>query len=93
VNEFVAERDGERRLVHYWYRSWRRTGIVGGLDQNLDRLAGRLLQGRADGALVRISASLDGVDEVELRSRLLAFGAALEPLLATHWPREGPSEG
>ena len=94
VNEFVAERDGERRLVHYWYRSSRRSGIVGGLDQNFDRLSGRLLDGRADGALVRISASLDrGADEVELRSRLLAFGAALEPLLATHWPLERPGDG
>jgi EpsI family protein len=93
VNEFVVEREGERRLVHYWYRSHRRTGMLGGLDQNLDRLAGRLLEGRADGALVRISASLDEQDEVEARTRLLAFGAALEPLLAAHWPDERPSEG
>jgi len=93
VNEFLVERDGARRLVHYWYRSYRRSGILGGLDQNLDRLAGRLLEGRADGALVRISASLDSRDEVEARGRLLAFAAALEPLLAAHWPRERPSGG
>jgi EpsI family protein len=93
VNEFVAERDGDRRLVHYWYRSHRRTGILGGLDQNLDRLAGRLLEGRADGALVRISASLEELDEVEARSRLLAFGAELDSLLAAHWPVERPSGG
>ena len=93
VNEFLVERDGARRLVHYWYRSFRRSGLLGGLDQNLDRLAGRLLDGRADGALVRISASLDQLDEVEARSRLLAFGAALEPLLAAHWPLERPSKG
>jgi EpsI family protein len=93
VNEFVAEREGDRRLVHYWYRSHRRSGILGGLDQNLDRLTGRLLEGRADGALVRISARLGHLDEVEARSRLLAFGAELEPLLAAHWPLEQPSEG
>jgi len=93
VNEFVAVRAGDRRLVHYWYRSHRRSGILGGIDQNLDRLVGRLVDGRADGALVRLSASLDALDPVEARSRLLAFGAALEPLLEAHWPRERPSEG
>ena len=93
VNEFVVERAGVRRLVHYWYRSHRRTGMLGGLDQNVDRLTGRLFQGRADGALVRLSASLDELDEAEARSRLLSFGAALEPLLAAHWPDERPSEG
>ena len=49
VNEYEIERYGERRLVQFWYRSHRRTGMTGGLDQNLDRLLGRLLEGRGDG--------------------------------------------
>lgn len=90
VNEYRVERDGERRLVHFWFRSHRRTGMLGGLDQNLDRLLGRLLDGRADGALVRISTPLTGTDPTAARSRLRSFAATLDPLIAARWPRELP---
>lgn len=92
VNEYVVERGGERQLVHFWFRSHRRTGLLGGLDQNVDRLLGRLQDGRADGALVRLSTALDDGDEVEARGRLLAFGATLDPLLAERWPEERPGD-
>lgn len=93
VNEYVVERDGERQLVHFWYRSHRQTGLLGGLDQNLDRLLGRLLDGRADGALVRLSTPLREGEEVQARSRLLAFAERLDPMLAARWPEERPRDG
>lgn len=92
VNEYVVEREGERQLVHFWFRSHRRTGLVGGLDQNLDRLLGRLLDGRADGALIRLSTAIEPGEEVAARGRLLAFAAALDPLLAARWPSESTGE-
>jgi EpsI family protein len=88
VNEYLVERDGERRLVHFWYRSVQRTGMLGGWDQNVDRFVGRLTEGRADGALIRISTPLSGEDEVSARGRLLGFASALDPLLAERWPTE-----
>jgi EpsI family protein len=89
AHEFAVERNGERQLVHFWYRSYRRTGLLGSMDQVLDRLVGRLLQGRADGALVRVSTPIERGDElVEARGRLVSFAAALDPLLEAHWPRE-----
>jgi len=94
VNEYVVARGGERQLVHFWYRSFRRTGLLGGFDQMADRLAGRLATGRADGALVRLSTELGGGgDAVDGRTRLLLFAARLDPLLAEHWPTERQSEG
>ncbi len=87
VRELLVEQPGQRRLVHYWLRSWRRTGMVSGFEQNLDRLRGRLGGGRADGALVRLSTPLD-VDEEAARSRLIAFATELDPLLAQRWPEE-----
>jgi len=90
VEEYRVEQDGERRLVHFWFRSHRRTGMVGGFDQNWDRLVGRLFAGRADGALIRLSTPLSG-DEVTARSRLLSFATALDPLVARHWPDERPA--
>jgi len=92
ANEYLVERDGERRLVHFWYRSHRRTGILGGLDQNIDRLLGRLLDGRADGALVRVSTPITGDDSIAARGRLLSFDSLVDPLLGEHWPIELPCE-
>jgi len=88
VNEYRVQRDGERRLVHFWYRSHRRTGMLGGLDQNIDRIIGRLFHGRADGALVRLSTPLRPDDEVGARSRLMSFAASIDPLIAERWPEE-----
>jgi len=88
VQEYRVEREGQTRLVHFWYRSHRRTGMVGGLDQNIDRMLGRLMDGRADGALIRVSTPITDGDEVAARGRLLAFGAALDPILAERWPTE-----
>ncbi|MEB2345448.1 MAG: EpsI family protein [Deltaproteobacteria bacterium] len=88
VNEMVVSLDGKRELVHYWFRSFRATGLRGGLDQTLDRLLGRLLQGRADGSLVRVSTALHDDDLLPARSRLQSFARAFDAQLAAHWPRE-----
>ena len=88
ANEYLVERNGERRLVHFWYRSAQRTGMLGGWDQNIDHFMGRLFHGRADGALVRISTPLSGDDETSARGRLLGFASALDQLLAERWPTE-----
>ena len=88
VNEYLVEKNGERRLVHFWYRSAQRTGMLGGWDQNIDRFMGRLTHGRADGALIRISTPLNGDDEISARGRLLGFASALDPLFAERWPTE-----
>ncbi len=88
VNEYLVEQNGERQLVHFWYRSVRRTGMLGGWDQNVDRFLGRLLDGRADGALIRISTPLGDDDEISARGRLLGFASVLDPLIAERWPTE-----
>ena len=90
MNEYRVQRAADRQLVHFWYRSVRRTGMVGGLDQNLDRIVGRLDGGRADGALVRLSTSVDDGGEAEARARLLALGQVLDLQLAQYWPAERP---
>jgi len=84
ATEYLIEQDGQRRLVQFWYRSHRRTGILGGLDQNIDRLLGRLLDGRADGALIRISTPITQDDTTAARSRLFAFAVELDPIIGEH---------
>jgi EpsI family protein len=91
ANEYVVSRWGEKRLVHFWFQSSRRTGMLNDLTLRLDHLSGRLRGGRADGALVRLSTPLASNREAEARARLVGFALALEPLLAERWPREFPS--
>ena len=89
VNEVVVQREGERRLVHFWYRTRRNTGLVAELALIVDHALGRLLDGRADGALVRLSTPIVGQDGlVAARSRLTEFGAHFERKLGDHWPIE-----
>jgi EpsI family protein len=90
ANEYLVAIAGNRRLVHFWYRSHRRTGILGGLDQNLDRFVGRLFDKRADGALIRVSTRVIDNDIVGARGRLLAFGSLVDPVVGEHWPTEVP---
>jgi len=88
ANEYVAEQGGVNELGLFWYRSRHRTGILGGLGQAADRMTGRLFEGRADGALVRISTRFIEGDEVLARARLIEFASELDPLLESHWPLE-----
>ena len=90
LNEYLVTRGQQQELVHFWYRSARRTGMIGGIDQNLDRILGRLGSGRADGALIRISTRLRDGGETVARERLLALGRELDRQLAEHWPNEHP---
>ena len=90
VNEYLVQLGPEQHLVQFWYRSFRRTGLLGGFDQTFDRLRGRLFQGRADGSLVRISTPVSNDELIPARSRLLRFAAQIDRQLAEHWPDEEP---
>lgn len=93
VNELVVSLGGERHLVHYWFRSFRKTGLRGAVDQMLDRMVGRLFYGRADGSLVRVSTRIENGDRDSARSLLLAFDGSFDAVLAAHWPREAAENG
>jgi len=91
VQEFLVQRAGEHRLVHFWFRSHRRGGLTGGVDLGIDRVIGKLTTGRADGALIRISTPLrDREEAAAARSRLASFRGGLVPQLESRWPIERP---
>lgn len=91
ANEMVVEREGTRRLVHFWYRSGERTGLLGGLGITLHRVRRRVAGGRGDGALVRVSTPLRAGERAEARSRLADFARRLDRALDGAWPREVPA--
>ena len=89
ANELLVEREGEQRLVHFWYQSYRREGLLGEFDQAIERLRNRIFEGRADGSLVRLSTPIDiHGDEDGARAQLRQFATSLAPHLREHWPEE-----
>jgi EpsI family protein len=86
--EFLVEREGRHQLVQFWYRSYRSTGLLGPGGQIWDRLIGRLVRGRSDGALVRVTTPVRPGDEFGARSRLAQLAAEADRLLDQHWPIE-----
>jgi EpsI family protein len=92
ANEIQVSSAGEIRLVQYWYRSHRATGILGEAGQAFDRVVGRLIHGRADGGFVRVSTPIQDGDIDAARERLEPFALRLDTLLSTHWPEEVATE-
>ena len=91
AREYRVRHGDEDRLVLFWYRSYRSTGMDSTLALATDHVLGQLVDGRADGALVRLSTPIgDGEDEAEARVRLLRFASLLEPELEANWPHEEP---
>ncbi|MEM7410554.1 MAG: exosortase C-terminal domain/associated protein EpsI [Myxococcota bacterium] len=90
VNEFIVERAGNQRLVHFWYHSSRGAGLLDNLDVSVDHLKGRLSDGRADGALVRLSTPITDAGIEASRERLTAFYTDLVPEIGSRWPSEAP---
>lgn len=88
ATEYLVELEGQRRLVLYWYRSFRATNLRSIFELRVDHVIGQLTEGRADGALVRLSTPIADGDRVAARNRLLHFAALLEDELQTAWPEE-----
>ena len=88
VNQIIVKRGIEEECVIFWYQSQRDHIVVAkSIGQNVNRFWNRLLNGRDDGAFVRLSAPTEG--NVEGCSKeLRRFASALMPQLAAHWPRE-----
>ena len=91
ANELIVKRDGQQRLVRFWYQSYNESGMLTRVDRVLARMEGLILNGRSDGSLVRISTPLLHGDELPLaRARLTSFVREMAPQLTQHWPMEIP---
>lgn len=93
VREFLVEKSGEGRLVHFWYRTEDDSGFTSTRALRVRQFWGRLTENRGDGALVRLSTPVANGDISGARTRLLGLDAAVESALDAIWPRsEGARE-
>jgi EpsI family protein len=88
ATEYVVEKNGERRLVLFWFRSSRGNTTLSSRHIAWDHLLNRVQSGRADGSLIRLSTPLPSGQEVDARSRLLYFVEQLNREFETRWPAE-----
>ncbi|MEZ4281076.1 MAG: EpsI family protein [Myxococcota bacterium] len=92
AREFVVEKDGDRRLVHFWYRTALETGIQSTAALRWTHFWARLRAGRGDGALVRLDTPIEGDDVDAARLKLLPMDRAIESALKDVWPVEQAAE-
>lgn len=92
AREFVIEKNGEQRLVHFWYRTEDKTGIQSTASLRWRHFWSQLAAGRGDGALVRLDTSIEYGDVDGARQKLVAMDRALESALGAVWPTESVAE-
>lgn len=84
VNRYLIQKDAAQQLVLYWYQSQGRT-IAGEIAARVEMVKSSILRNRTDGALVRVSAFVDGtVPQTE--ATLVRYVQALYPMLGEHLP-------
>ena len=91
LREFVVEQAGERRLVHYWYRTGSQSGLTSVVGLRLRHVVDRMTENRGDGALVRLSTPLGSSDIVSARTRLFSMDRVVEDALVGLWPNDSQS--
>ena len=91
LREFVVEQAGERRLVHYWYRTGSQSGLTSVVGLRLRHVVDRMTENRGDGALVRLSTPLDSSNIASARTRLFSMDRVVEEALEGLWPNDSQS--
>ena len=86
VNRVLIQKDRQKQLVIYWFKQRDRI-LSNEYLVKLYLLWDSLTRQRSDGALIRLSATVDpGEDEQEVEQRLLQFALSIQPQLSRYIP-------
>jgi EpsI family protein len=88
VNYMVTKKDDVYLIVLHWYQSEGLKVLDTGMKQNIQRLIGKVLRNKNDGAFVRLSAEAREADLEAVKARVVAFSQRILELLPRHWPEE-----
>jgi len=91
VNYVVAGKDGVNNVMLHWYQAAGTRVLATGLQQNIERFKGRVLDNRNDGAYVQVNAFAGETDVARMRERIRVFVGDVMELLPEYWPEEGPN--
>jgi EpsI family protein len=84
VNRYLLQKEREKLLVLYWYQSQGRA-VAGEIEARAQLVKNALLRNRTDGALVRVSAAVEG-SVAETEAQLVAYVQAMYPIVADYLP-------
>jgi len=87
VNYILARNEYNIMMLH-WYQTAGNKVVSSGLQQNVERLMGRVIKNRNDGAFVRVSATVSDKDFPGEKLKLERFAVKVLDLLPRYWPIE-----
>lgn len=88
VNSLTAQKGDLYECVLHWYQSDKDKVLTTGIQQNIQRLKGRIIHNRNDGAFVRLTILNQGDDLSQAEIDLKAFAEKVLTLLPLYWPEE-----
>jgi EpsI family protein len=88
VNYIMTKKGDIHLIVLHWYQSEGVKVLDTGLKQNVQRLIGKILRNRNDGAFVRLSTEVKANEVSEAKERVFAFCQKILDLMPRYWPEE-----
>lgn len=88
VNAIIAKKGNVYETVLHWYQSDKNKVLANGIQQNIQRMMGRVLHNRNDGAFVRLSMQTPYSQLEEARKEVKHFAEKLLAILPAYWPEE-----
>jgi EpsI family protein len=88
VNYMLIKKDDVHLIVLHWYQSEGVKVLDTGLKQNIQRLIGKILRNKNDGAFVRLSTEAREAEVPAAKASLIAFSQKVLEQLPNHWPVE-----
>ena len=84
----MAHKGGAENIIIHWYQSAGRKVLTTGIQQNISRFIGKVINNRNDGAFVRVSAFSTDSHIREAKSQVTFFAQEILNLLPEYWPTE-----
>jgi EpsI family protein len=84
VNSYLIQKDRDQQVAIYWYQSQGKA-IAGELAAKMEVVKNSIVRHRTDGAVVRVSAPVQGTVQ-ETSDRLVRYIQAMYPLLGEYLP-------
>ncbi len=84
VNRYLIQKDKQMQIVIYWFQA-QGTVVAGELGAKIEMVRSAILKNRTDGALVRLSAPVQGGVE-QTTDRLIQYVQVLYPVLHEYLP-------
>jgi EpsI family protein len=84
VNRYLVQKEGNRQVVLYWYHS-QGQDVASEMQAKIAMVRNAVVNNRTDGALIRISAPIEG-SVAETTDRLIQYVQALHPILGEYLP-------